>query len=115
MDSLRPIDFTDALRRLQALIEAEVTVTINFHGHFFGCGMKGKLDRVETLRPDDAAIEVVLNGAEGFFLDPEDTSAFLVSGDDGADALELRLGFGPTVMVEPTPPPPDQETEVKAT
>lgn len=115
MDSLRSIDFTDALVRLQALIEADVTVTVNFHEHFFGCGMKGKLDRVETLRPDDTAIKVVLNEVEGFFLDPEDTSAFLISGEDGEEVLELRLGFGPTVMVEPTPPPSDQETEADAT
>lgn len=113
MDSLRPINFTDALRRLQAFIDAKVIITINFHGHFFGCGMTGKLVRVETLRPDDSAIKVVLNEVEGFFLDPEDTSAFLVSGEDGADALELRLGFGPTVMIEPAPA--DQEVQPETT
>ena len=99
MNMLRPIAFTDALLRLQALIESEVKVEINFYGQFFGCGFAGELARVETLPPDQSAIKVVLDGGQGFFLDPADTEAFVGHGDD-ANVLELRLGFGATVTVE---------------
>lgn len=49
MDYPQPIGFTDALLRLQALIHADIDVTINFDGRFFGCGLAGELARVETL------------------------------------------------------------------
>ena len=101
MNMLRPIKFTDALLRLQALIESEIKVEINFYGQFFGCGFAGELARVETLPPDQSAIKVVLVGGQGFFLDPADTEAFVGCADEGnASVLELRLDFGATVTIE---------------
>lgn len=102
MDVLRPIRFTDALVRLQELIGLEVKVTLNVYEHFFGSGFEGKLDRVETLPPDHSAISVVVDGRQGFFLDPADTEAFEGSGaEDDAGWLEFRLAFGVSVIVEP--------------
>lgn len=101
MDALQPIRFTDALVRLQGLIGADVNVIVNLYGEFFGCAFAGKLDRVETFPPDHTAIKVVLDGGQGFFLDPADTEAFVgrTDGDD-ASVLELKLGFGATVTLE---------------
>ena len=101
MDAMRPIDFTDALLRLQALIGTDVNVTINYDGRFFGCGLAGRLDRVATFPPDNTAIKVVLQDDQGFFLDPADTDAFAGATDGGLDALELRLAFGVSVTLEP--------------
>lgn len=54
--------------------------------------------------PDDVAIKVVLDNGQGFFLDPKDTEAFLGRGEeDDRDVLELRLGFGASVIVESSP------------
>ncbi len=101
MDALQPTTFRDALVRLQALIGAEINVTINVYGEFFGCAFSGELDHVETLPPDHAAIKVSLDGGQGFFLDPADTEAFVHRGDeDCASVLELKLSFGATVTVE---------------
>ncbi|HET8862124.1 MAG TPA: hypothetical protein VFM94_02615 [Solirubrobacterales bacterium] len=101
MDALRPIKFTDALVRLQALIGTDVNVIVNFYGKFFGCAFAGKLDRVETFPPDHTAIKVVLDDGQGFFLDPADTKAFVGRKDgDDASVLELKLGFGATVTLE---------------
>jgi hypothetical protein len=106
MDALRPIDFTDALRCLQAWIGTEVDVTINYDdGRFFGCGLAGRLDRVETFPPDNSAIEIVFQGDQSFFLDPRDVAAFAGPENDGhAAMLELRLSFGVSVTVEPSSP-----------
>ena len=103
MDAMRPIHFTDALLRLHALIGADVSVSINSDDRFFGCGLSGRLDRVETFPPDDSAIKVVLADGQGFFLDPTDTNAFVGPvGDEQIDALELKLAFGVSLTVEPT-------------
>jgi hypothetical protein len=104
MDAMRPIDFTDALRCLQKWIGTEVDVTINYDdGRFFGCGLAGRLDRVETFPPDNSAIKVVLQDDRGFFLDPADVDAFAgPADDDHAGILELRLSFGASVTVEPS-------------
>lgn len=100
MDVLRPIEFTHALARLQEMIDCEVSVVVNHHEHFFGCGLKGRLRRVETLPPDDAAIRIVVGDGEGLFLDPEDVAAFLGTEGDGRSWLEFQTGFGPVVTVE---------------
>ena len=103
MDVLRPIAFTDALVRLQELIGLEVKVTLNVYEHFFGSGFEGKLDCVETLPPDHSAISVVMDGRQGFFLDPADTEAFEGSRAEGdAGWLEFKMTFGLSVIVEPS-------------
>jgi hypothetical protein len=101
MDVLRPIEFTEALAWLQGLIGGEVSVLVSHHGHFFGCGLRGALSRVETLPPDDEAIRLVVGDGEGLFLDPEEVAAFLGAGESERGWLELRTRFGPIVTVEP--------------
>ncbi len=100
MEIVRPIEFTDALAWLQGAIGREVRVSLNHHGHFFGCGIQGKLRRVYTLPPDNSAISIVVAKGEGLFLDPEDVTAWLGGGASGQSWLELQTGFGPVVSVE---------------
>ena len=100
MNVLRQIEFTEALVRLQGLIGSPIKVTLNFYGEFFGCGLAGELRRVETLPPDDTAISVVIDGGQGFFLDPADTQTFVAEGGEEAGLLEFRLTNGASVAVE---------------
>ncbi len=102
MDDLRSVDLTDALVRLQALIGAEVKATVNLYGQFFGCGMQGHLLCVETLPPDHSAINLVLNGTEGIFLDPADAQVFAGPGLGDFELLEFRMAYGVSVAIEPT-------------
>lgn len=100
MEGLRPIEFTGALAWLQGAIGWDVRVVLNHHGRFFGCGLQGTLRRVETLPPDDTAIQIVVGLGEGLFLDPVDASAFLGTQTDGRTWLEFQTRFGPVVTVE---------------
>lgn len=97
MDELRQVEFTDALGRLQGLIGTQVKATVNFYGQFFGCGLQGELDRVETLPPDHEAISLVLDERTGFFLDPADTTVYV--GPEG-DSIEFRTAYGISVVLE---------------
>ena len=97
MEVLRPIEFTAALAWLQGTIDREVSVVLNHHGHFFGCGFQGRLLGVQTLLPDHSAIRVVVKGGHGLFLDPVDVEAFAGGHEDW---IEFHLGFGATVTVE---------------
>jgi hypothetical protein len=101
MDDLRSIGFTDALGHLQSLIGSEIKVTVNFYGQFFGCGLQGELNRVETLPPDHQAIALVLDGQSGFFLDPADTKTYVGREPEDAAWLEFRMAYGISVVVEP--------------
>ena len=101
MDDLQQVEFAEVLVRLQGLIGAEVKATFNFYGRFFGCGIEGRLDRVETLPPDNVAISLVLNERQGFFLDPTEVEAFVErGGDDEAEWLEFRMAFGASLVLE---------------
>jgi len=51
MEAVRPIEFTDALAHLQALLGSRVRVLLNVHGSFCGCGFDGELSCVQTLPP----------------------------------------------------------------
>lgn len=107
MDDLQRIEFAEALGRLQGLIGTEIKATFNFYGRFFGAGMEGRLDRVETLPPDNAAISLVLDDRQGFFLDPAEVEVFVsCGGEDAADWLEFRLAFGASVVLERSVPAP---------
>jgi hypothetical protein len=111
VDILRPIGFTDALRRLHGMLGSEVKVAVNDYGLFFGCGFEGALERVQTLPPDDTAVRLVLRDGAGFFLDPADVEVFVGGGfSEGPTWLEFHLDRGPTVTVEAStqrrcPPP----------
>lgn len=103
MEVLRPIEFTDALAWLQGHLGREVRILVNHHGNFFGCGMQGRLCRVETLPPDNSAIRVVVGAGEGLFLDPEDVTASLGREASAQSWLEFQTDFGPVVTVEVVP------------
>ena len=94
MDDLHTVELTEALVRLQS--------TVNLYGQFFGCGMQGRLLRVETLPPDHSAINLVLNGTEGVFLDPADAQVFAGPGPGDFELLEFRMAYGVSVAIEPT-------------
>jgi hypothetical protein len=102
----RRIDFTAALGRLQTLIGTEVKATINLNDQFFGCGVQGELNRVETLPPDNEAISFVVDGRSGFYLDPADTKIYVGPGSTERGWLEFRMAFGVSVVVEPAYPSP---------
>jgi hypothetical protein len=100
MDELGLIEFTDALGRLQGLIGSQVKATVNFYGQFFGCGLQGELNRVETLPPDHEAISLVLDGQTGFFLDPADTKTYVGLESEENGWIEFRTAYGISVVVE---------------
>lgn len=102
MDEPAQIEFTDALGRLQGLIGAVIRATVNFYGQFFGCGLQGELDRIETLPPDHEAISVVLDEHTGFYLDPLDTTVYLGSAVRENAWLEFRTTYGISVVLEAT-------------
>jgi hypothetical protein len=100
MDEQRQIEFTDALGWLQGLIGAEIKATVNYYGQFFGCGLQGALNRVETLPPDHEAIALVMDEKTGFYLDPADTEVYAGPEITGDGWLEFRTAFGISVLVE---------------
>jgi hypothetical protein len=100
MDKLGQIEFTAALSRLQGLIGVRVKATVNFCNQFFGCGMEGKLNRVETLPPDHEAVALVLDGQTGFYLDPANTKVYVGPETEESGWLEFRTGYGISVVVE---------------
>lgn len=100
MDIEEPVAFVAALRRLQAMLEKPVQVELNHFGSFFGCGLEGTLERVETLPPDNTSIRVVLSGGGGFFVDPADVETYLITDrDTGSTWLEFQLRSGPTLLI----------------
>ena len=97
----RPTDFTEALQFLQSLIGAEVRVSLNLYGAFIGAGFQGELGYVQSLPPDADAIQIVLRGGHGLFLDPAEVEATLARGPGGKELLEFHSKGGVTVTVEP--------------
>ena len=71
------IDFEDALWRLEDLLEQPVRVLANFRGTFGSCALQGVLTRIETLPPDDCAVNVLLDDRQGITIDPIDSEAQL--------------------------------------
>lgn len=60
---------------------------------------------MKTLPPDHSAISLVLDGRQGFFLDPAEAEAFVGRGtENGAGWLEFRMAFGVSVTVERADP-----------
>lgn len=102
MDEVREIGFTEALAWLQALLGHRVRVTVNLHGSFAGCFLEGELNRIETLPPDDSAVNVVIAAQQGVLLDPEDIAEILLVGDltGGQGWLEFQLTSGVMVSIE---------------
>jgi hypothetical protein len=103
MDSVRTIEFADALARLQALIGEEVRVLVNFRETFGGCALEGRLTRVHTLPPDYSAVDLLIDDRQGLMLDPVDTEVLLAEeGGDQGSWLEFHLPSGIVASVEAT-------------
>lgn len=101
VEAIRPIDFTEALALLQAALDRTVKVTINDPERFLGCGFQGQLERVETLRPDDVAVRLVLDRGASLYLDPADVSTIYMR-DPSSEwtALDFQVASGPAITVE---------------
>lgn len=101
VDAIRPVDFTEALRLLQAALGRKVKVMFNDEDRFLGCGFSGRLERVDTLRPDDVAVRLVLDRGAGLFLDPSDVSTIHMRDPESSwTALDFQVPEGLTITVE---------------
>ena len=95
------IEFEDALWRLKDLLRQPVRVLANFHGTFGSCSMEGELTRIETLPPDDSAVNVLLDDRQGVTIDPIDTEVLLAEPADGRDWwIEFHLPSGVVISIE---------------
>lgn len=90
MDEVLEIEFSEALVQLQALLGQQVRALVNIHGTFAGCMIEGKLERVDTLPPDNRAICLVIAGSQQIVLDPDETDA-LLAGDLNRDKGSLEF------------------------
>ncbi len=100
MDRVVQIEFAEALAELQGLMRRPVRIYVNAHGTLCGCMIEGELDRVETLPPDDAAVEMVI-GAQRVVLDPADLSCLSIDDPAAGGAVEFALKTGVAIRVEP--------------
>lgn len=92
MDDALAIDFDEALGQLQGLLGQRVRALVNVHGSFSGCVLEGELDRVETLPPDNRAVNIVIASSQGVVLDPEDVEVLRIGEPvQGLGALEFYL------------------------
>jgi hypothetical protein len=101
MDSVKTIEFAEALSRLQTLLGEEVRVHVNFRGTFGGCALEGRLTRVHTLPPDYAAVDILLEDRQSLMLDPIDTEVLLAEAEDDQDWwVEFHLPSGVVASIE---------------
>lgn len=96
------IDFEDALWRLKVLLGQPVRVLANFRGTCGSCALQGVLTRIETLPPDDSAVNILLDDRQGVTIDPTDTEALLAEPEDGREWwIEFHLPSGVVISIEP--------------
>jgi hypothetical protein len=95
MAGVREIEFNEALSHLQGLIGTELKIIINFYGTSCGCYLTGSLVRIDTLAPDDAAVNLVIGERNGVLLE------VLLAGDlnDGGE-LSFHLPSQIAVQIE---------------
>lgn len=95
------IEFEDALWRLKDLLRQRVRVLANFRGTFGSCALQGVLTRIETLPPDDSAVNILLDDRQGVTIDPIDAEALLAEPDDGREWwIEFHLPSGVVISIE---------------
>lgn len=103
MTGIRSIEFTDALRCLQGLVGADLQIIINFHGTLCACYLVGRLTKIETLHPEEAAVNLVIDERNGVLLDPDDIVEILVGGDlDNDGSIEFYLPSEIAIRIERT-------------
>lgn len=101
MVDVRAIEFNEALSCLQGLIDAELQIIINFYGTFCGCYLTGRLAKIDTLAPDDAAVNLVIGERNGIFLDPAEVVEILLAGDlDDVGSLSFHLPAEIAIQIE---------------
>jgi len=101
MESLREIAFTDALLRMQDMLGCEVKLELNQYERFLGLCSIARLERVETLPPDDRAVRLVFANGTVFFLDPDEVRSWLGGGFSvGPTWIEFHVPDGPIVALE---------------
>jgi hypothetical protein len=95
------IEFEDALWRLKDLLGRPVRVLANFRGTFGSCVLQGELTRIESLPPDDSAVNILLDDRQGVTIDPIDAEAWLAELDDGREWwVEFHLPSGVVISIE---------------
>ena len=105
MESLREIAFTDALARMQEMLGCEVKLELNQYERFLGLCSLARLERVETLPPDDRAVRLVFDNGTTFFLDPDEVRSWLGGGFQlGPTWIEFHVLDGPIVALERSSP-----------
>lgn len=105
MESLREIEFTDALARMQEMLGCEVRLELNQYERFLGLTSIGRLERVETLPPDDRAVRLVFDNGTMLFLDPDQVRSWLGGAfPPGPTWVEFHVPDGPILALErPSP------------
>ncbi|HWB70022.1 MAG TPA: hypothetical protein VG518_08585 [Solirubrobacterales bacterium] len=101
MEPLRPVEFNAALALLQGMIGEEVEIVVKLKRFFFDCGLRGRLERVHTVLPEDAAVLVVLERGQGIALDPTELEAFVGQWpQQGPQWIEFHIGTELRVSLE---------------
>jgi hypothetical protein len=101
MADLREIEFNEALSHLQGLIGTELQIIINFYGTSCACYLTGSLVKIDTLAPDDAAVNLVIGERNGILLDPSELVEILLAGDlDDGGELSFHLPAQIAVQIE---------------
>jgi hypothetical protein len=101
MADVREIDFNEALSYLQGLIDTDLQVIINFYETSCGCYLTGRLLKIDTLAPDDAAVNLVIGERDGILLDPADLVQILLAGDlDDGGELSFHLPAEIAIQIE---------------
>jgi intein/homing endonuclease len=104
MADVRAIEFNEALSRLQGLIGAELQIITNFYGKLCAVYLTGRLAKIDTLSPDDAAVNLVIEGRGGIIIDPAEVVEILLAGDlDGDGSLSLYLPSEIAIQIERAP------------
>ena len=102
MDRVISISFAAALVELQPLLHQRVCVRLSASASLCGCAISGVLERVNTLQPDNEAVELVV-GEQAIYLDPEDVTAQFIRDPEGRQILEFSIPTGMTICVERLP------------
>ena len=83
------------------MLDHEVQIAIKLPGCFFDCGFRGRLERVQTLPPDDTAVLIVFGPSQGIALDPAEIQAYIGDPEGNPGWLEFHLGTRLWLVIEP--------------